>query len=627
MHDSGSLSPAATRDPIRLRSLVVALPLVAILGCAQMRGASPSAAPAAPAAPPASAPPSAAPPAAESDATPSPAGVATDPLPNVDLSSSLLFEIVAAEIAQQRGDAGAAFATMLKAARETRDPRLARRATEIALSARANGQALEAAQLWHELAPHSGEAEQTVAALLVGAARFDDAAPLLTAQIHDAPTPIEELARVQRLLARMPDRARSFALLQQLAQPYLADPATAFDAHLVVANGAHAAGDMDRATSEADEAAKLRPDSERAAMTAAQFRLRGEGAEGAAARKQSLQLLDRFLNGHPQARDVRAMYARLLVADGKIDAARHEFEVLLQGDQQQPDTLYALGLLALQADRRAEARSYLQRYVDVAQREGAERDPDPAYLELARIAVDDGKYDEALHWLDRIEGGEQAFNARLERAQVLARMNRVDDAVKVLTDPPPATDEERVKLALAQGQLLRDAHRYQEWYDLLEHALGASPDDSELLYETAMAAERLDRIDTMEVYLRRLMKLHPDYAHAYNALGYSLADRNLRLPEALDLINQALKLAPDDAFIIDSLGWVQYRMGQLAQARDTLQHAYELKPEADVAAHLGEVLWQLGEKDSARRVWREGNRKEGDNETLKATLLRLKVRL
>jgi tetratricopeptide (TPR) repeat protein len=188
-------------------------------------------------------------------------------------------------------------------------------------------------------------------------------------------------------------------------------------------------------------------------------------------------------------------------------------------------------------------------------------------------------------------------------------------------------DDERVKLILAHGQVLRDAHRYQEWYDLLDHALAQSPDDAELLYETGMAAERIDRIDAMETHLRRLMQLHPDYAHAYNALGYSLADRNLRLPEALDLITEALKLAPDDGFIIDSLGWVQFRMGELSQARDTLQRAYQLKPEADVAAHLGEVLWALGDKDSARKVWREGNRKEGDNETLKATLMRLKVRL
>lgn len=625
MHDADSFSSEARRRfPLSALLPLLFCPLaVAILGCAQ----APVAAGKAAAQQPASAEVAATPPDADGAKNQAASPAPADPLPNVDLTSSLLFEILAAEVAQQRGDAGAAFATMMKAARDTSDYRLARRAAEIALAARATAQALEASQLWHELAPHNAEAEQTLSALLIASGRFDDAQPLLAGEIREATVPTEELGRVQRLLARAPDRARAMALLDQLAKPYLADPATAFDARLVVANGAHASGDIDRSIAEADAALKLKPDSERAAMTAAQFRLRSDGGENAAGRTEALSILDRFLHAHPQARDARTMYARLLVADGKIDAARAQFELLLSADESQPDTLYALGLLALQADQRVEARRYLERYVEVAQREGAERDPDPAYLALARLSIDEEKYNEALRWLDRIEGSEQALNARLERAHVLARMNRIDDALRILTDPPPVNDDERVKLILAHGQVLRDAHRYQEWYDLLDHALAQSPDDAELLYETGMAAERIDRIDAMETHLRRLMQLHPDYAHAYNALGYSLADRNLRLPEALDLITEALKLAPDDGFIIDSLGWVQFRMGELSQARDTLQRAYQLKPEADVAAHLGEVLWALGDKDSARKVWREGNRKEGDNETLKATLMRLKVRL
>lgn len=625
MHDADSFSSEARRRfPLSALVPLLFCPLsVAILGCAQAPvAAGPAAAQHAASAEAAAAPRDAD--GAQAEPAPPPPA---DPLPNVDLTSSLLFEILAAEVAQQRGDAGAAFATMMKAARDTGDYRLARRAAEIALAARATAQALEASQLWHQLSPHNAEAEQTLSALLIASGRFDDAQPLLAGEIREAQVPTEELGRVQRLLARAPDRAKALTLLDQLAKPYLADPATAFDARLVVANGAHASGDIDRSIAEADAALKLKPDSERAAMTAAQFRLRGDGADSAAGRTEALAILDRFLHAHPQARDARTMYARLLVADGKIDAARAQFELLLSADESQPDTLYALGLLALQADQRVEARRYLERYVEVAQREGAERDPDPAYLALARLSIDEEKYNEALRWLDRIEGSEQALNARLERAHVLARMNRIDDAIGLLTDPPPTSDDERVKLVLAHGQVLRDAHRYQEWYDLLEHALAQNPDDAELLYETGMAAERLDRIDAMETHLRRLMQLHPDYAHAYNALGYSLADRNLRLPEALDLITEALKLAPDDGFIIDSLGWVQFRMGELSQARDTLQRAYRLKPEADVAAHLGEVLWALGDKDSARKVWREGNRKEGDNETLKATLLRLKVRL
>ena len=548
-------------------------------------------------------------------------------MPAVELTGGLLFEIIAAEIAQQRGDAGDAYATMLKAARDTRDQRLARRATEIALNARASTQALESAQLWSELAPHSAEAAQTVAALLIAVGRFDDAAPRLALQIRAAADPPEELARVQRLLTRASDRVRAFALLDQLAAPYLDNPATAFDTRLVLANGAHAAGLAARATEETDAALRLRPDSERAAMTAAQFMLRGEGSDAAAGRTRALAFLRGFVDAHPKARDARGMYARLLVADGELAAAKTQFEVLLHDDDRQPDTLYALGLLALETHERGAARGYLLRYIDLAHRDGADRDTDGAYLALARVAEEDGKFDDALHWLDHIEGSDQAFNARLERARLLGRLNRIDEGRKLLNDPPPVNDDEATKLTLAEGQLLRDAHRYTEWSDLLERALLKQPEDPELLYEAGMAAERLDHIDAMEAHLRLLMRLRPDYAHAYNALGYSFADRNLRLTEALDLINQALKLSPDDGFIIDSLGWVQFKMGQLHEARTTLERAYQLKPEADVAAHLGEVMWSLGDRDDARRIWREARQKETDNETLKATLQRLKVRL
>ncbi len=193
----------------------------------------------------------------------------------------------------------------------------------------------------------------------------------------------------------------------------------------------------------------------------------------------------------------------------------------------------------------------------------------------------------------------------------------------MLREAPTESPDDRSQVVLSQGQILRDAHRYQESYDLLATALQAAPDDPNLLYETAMSAERLDRLDVMETDLRHLVQLRPDFAHAYNALGYTFADRNIRLKEAYELIDKAMQLAPDDGFILDSMGWVQYRMGNLAAARDYLARAYRLKPEADVAAHLGEVMWLQGDREAARNVWREAGKRESDNETLKETLQRL----
>ncbi len=255
------------------------------------------------------------------------------------------------------------------------------------------------------------------------------------------------------------------------------------------------------------------------------------------------------------------------------------------------------------------------------------RDPDPAFLNLARLAEEERRYAEALGWLDRIDGGEQYLAARQRKALVLGKMKRVDEGRRLLADTPTESDAERQQLLLTEGQLLREAGRHKEALGLLEGALKTSPDDTALLYDAALIAEKLDRTELMETYLRRAMKLKPDEAHAFNALGYSLADRNQRLQEAYELIAHALKLSPDDAFIQDSMGWVYFRMGNLAKAREYLEKAWTARPHAEVGAHFGEALWVLGERDKARAIWREAHAIEPDNETLQSTLKRLQVRL
>jgi len=571
-----------------------------------------------------------APPPARGEAAPAaaPAAQAPEagrPLPEVELTGPLLFEIVAAEVAVQRGEPNAAFTTMMKAARDTRDPRLARRATEIALGAREAPQALDAAQLWRELDSGSAEAEQAYTSLLVANGRYDEAKPLLQKQIREDEDPVAALARVQRLLARAADQAQALALLDALAEPYRADRKRGFDVHLILAHGARAAGQTARATEEARAALALKPDSEQAVIAAAQFMLETKNRPEAAGRADAIALLDGFLKRNPSAAEARLAYARLLIGDGRNDAARAQFEELLRRDPRSPDPLFALGVLSMQAELRPQARDYFERYLKALE-DGADREPDPAYLNLARIAEEEQKYDEAFDWLHRVHSPEQVLTARIREAFLLAKLNRLDDAMKVLREAPVESADDRVQVTMSQGQILRDAHRYQESYDLLTAALKASPDDANLLYETAMSAERLDRLDVMETDLRHLVKLKPDYAQAYNALGYTFADRNIRLKEAYELIDKALQLAPDDGFILDSMGWVQFRLGNLSAARDYLGRAYKIKPEADVAAHLGEVMWLQGDRDSARTVWRDASRREADNETLKETLQRLDVK-
>jgi len=543
-----------------------------------------------------------------------------DAIPDVELSSALMYQLMAAEVAVQRGELGSAFAVYMKLARETRDPRLARRAAELALQGRAMAQGLEAAQVWYELAPNSTEASQTLAMLYTGAGRFDDAYTLFKAQLQAAANAGEELARIQRALARTQDRAGAFNLIERLAQPY----SQSADVKLVLANAAQAAGLSARAVQEARAAYAIAPDSQRAALTAAQYLQASD-------RPAALALLQDFVARHPTVADTRLAYARLLIADSKFDAARSEFQFLLQADPKNPDLVYSMALLSLQGKLPADARMYLQRYLElIAQMDderAGTRPAEPAYLYLAQIAEDDKQFPTALEWLRKIDGGEEFLTARVREAFVLSKMQRLDDARKLLRTVSVQSADERTQLILAEAQLLRDAKRYDESYKLLSQALASAPDSVPLLYDTAMAAERLNQVAVMEKQLRRIIELKPDYAHAYNALGYSLADRNLRLPEALQLIEKAHALAPDDAFILDSLGWVHFRLGDLKLAREHLQRAYDARPDAEVAVHLAEVLWTSGEQDAARKLLREVRAKEPSNTLLKSTVTRLKIGL
>lgn len=246
---------------------------------------------------------------------------------------------------------------------------------------------------------------------------------------------------------------------------------------------------------------------------------------------------------------------------------------------------------------------------------------------LAQIAEQRGDTAAAEQWLARVDDPERAVEVQARRALLIARQGRVDEALASLRALPERdSGDARAKL-VAEAQLLRELKRWQAAFDTYGRALQASPDDADLLYEQAMVAEQMDRLDLLEERMRRLIELQPDHAHAHNALGYSLADRGLRLDEARRLIERALELMPGDPFITDSLGWVEFRAGNLAEARRLLEQAWAKRPDTEIGAHLGEVLWAMGERDAARGIWRQARERGADNEVLNETLKRLQVEL
>lgn len=531
------------------------------------------------------------------------------PLPSVELTPSLLYELVAAEIAGQRGASAVSLTKYLELARRTRDPRLAQRAAEIAFFERNNARALEAAELWYEIDPASLDASQTLSGLLINAGRGEEALPHLERLLSAESTNVAEgFLQLNRLLARNQDRKGTLSIVQRLAAKY----PTVAEAHGAVAQAAANAQEDELAVREAREALRLKPDWEFPAMLAGQLLSKRSAAEASTE-------LAAFLQRNPAAHEIRMALARSLIAEKKYPEARAEFQRVERAAPDNPDVLYALGLLALDAKDFATAEKYLKSLL------GREpRDRNLVYLYLAQVMEEQKRYPEAREWLAQVGRGDQYFNAQNRIAQSYAREGKVNEGRAHLQTIVAVNNQQRVQLILSEAQLLRDAGRNREAFDVLEKSLDKLPNHPDLLYEYAMTAEKIERIDILEANLKKVIQLKPDYAHAYNALGYSLADRNERLAEARDLIEKALAIAPDDAFIIDSMGWVLYRLGELNRAHDLLRKAFEARPDPEIAAHLGEVLWKMNRRAEAERIWREAIARSPDNETLKATIKRLK---
>jgi tetratricopeptide (TPR) repeat protein len=542
-----------------------------------------------------------------------------DNLPKVALTPPLLAKILAAEIGLQRQQLSTSYSTYQDLAIRTRDARLARRATEIALSGRAFEQALASAQLWSELDPSSTESQQTLETLQLATGRLKDVEPALARRLAKARaqgTLDENYLQLQRTLARIQDRKEGWVMLQRLSQPDL----DVVSARMARAAVAASADQKQAAAEEATAALNLSPKSSTAAIAAAQYTQElPDGGPRAAG------LLKRYLEKSPDDQSVRLALGRLYLSDNKLKEAGDTLRVALKSDPNNPQVLYSLAQTSYQAKDPAQAESYLKRFIALP--DSVPRENGPAYLFLSQIAEEGGRTADAIDWLKRIQGGELYISAVAKRAQLMARDGNLEQARSLLQETTPRNQRERFALVSAEAQALREAGRYQESFDLLDKVVSKDPNTPDLLYDHAMAAERIDQIPVMEKSLRKLIELRPDSAHAYNALGYTLADRNQRLPEALELIKKAIALMPDDPQIIDSLGWVYYRMGDIPNALKHLREAYEAKPDVEVAAHLGEVLWTSGARDEAMKVWREASGREPKNEVLRGTLARLNVSL
>lgn len=528
-------------------------------------------------------------------------------LPKQELTAPILFDFLVGETALQRGNLDIAVSRYVKLAKSTRDPRIAKRATEIALHAGYPFAVEQAAMMWVELDPDSADARQTIAALLVNLGKLDAARPHLEKLLASEKDNVgNAFMQLNQLLSRNPNKAATLQLIRQLSQPYTDVP----EVHFAISQAAWFASEHQLALDEMQRALALRPDWEIAAIYNGRILQRISSADAS-------EFYRGYLKKYSAANEMRIAYTRVLIGDNHVDLAREQLQQLLNKNPEDAEIMLAIGLLATEMGDFDITETSFKKALDLGY-----KDPGAVHFHLAQIYEETKRPDMAMESYQMVKSGGRYLPAQIRYADLLALKGYLKEAREHLQKLPAANDQQAAHLILAEAQILRRSKAHQEVFDLLDDGLKKLPDYPELLYDRALAADKLGKFNILEQDLRKLIQLKPDNAHAYNALGYSFAERGIQLPEALKLIKRAVELSPEDPYIIDSLGWVYYRMGNFVDGLNYLNIAFAARPDPEIAAHLGEILWVRGAKENAKDIWRFALEKDPDNEVLLETVQR-----
>ena len=542
------------------------------------------------------------------------------------LSGELFYQLIVGELNIIDGQPGVGFAHILDAAHKTKDAKLFERAVRVAIQSRSGEPALQAARAWKQALPTSREANRYVLQLLIGLNRIGETLEPLKSEI--AGTSANEraafMASIPGYYARATDKKLATSIVEQALAQNLENLQFGAVAWTSVGRVRLEAGDSAGALDAVRRAQALSPEADGPALLA--LSLMDSKAPLAE------QIVRKYLEGKPKV-EVRMDYARALLDAQRYAQAGEQIRIVTVEKPDHPQAWLIKGTLELQDKKNDSAEKSFLRHTELMLRASEDRPAEAnrgliqAYLSLAQIAEQRRDFAQAENWLGRIDNADDMIGAQSRRAAILAKQGKLEEGRKLLRALPEKSPADARQKVMAEVQLLRDNKQYKSAYDVLSVKALTDPTDYELLYDQATVAEKLGRLDEMERILRVIMAGKPDYQHAYNALGYSLAERKIRLPEARQLILKALELAPNDPFITDSLGWVEFQSGNLAEALRILQSAYDSKPDAEIAAHLGEVLWVSGKREQALIIWREGVALDAESETLVETLKRLRVKL
>ena len=556
-------------------------------------------------------------------ATPANAATTPQPQPKVELNADLFYRLLLGDVALQRGDLAVSARAYLDAARTTQDARLAERATEVAIAARDRTLVHDSADLWAHLDSNAERPKHVLAAL---EANNNTGAIPSTAANDELRGRIEHVLanaaltgagvgdvfmQLNRLFSEQSDKHAVLTLVREVAKPYPKTP----EAHYAVAVAAFGVGIGDAAVAkeardEIDKALALRPSWERAVILKAEIIARDSPLD-------AIKTLETFVAANPDAKSAAGALAQRYVERKRYADARALMQKLWDRDRSSRDLEFAVATISLEMKDYPEATRLL---TDLKSANYGE--PGVIDLYLAQAAEETKQWSAAIEHYQAVTDGDRAWLSKLRIGALYGKEGKLAKAKQWFASLNAVTRDQKVQLNQAEAQLLRDAGDDAGAYQVLVRGLAADPDSPDLIYDLAMVAEKLDKVDEAETTLKHLISLRPNDAQALNALGYTLVDRTSRTDEGLGFIERAHKLAPTDPFILDSLGWAFYRLGRFDDAERYLQQALEGRPDAEIAAHLGEVLWRKGEHDKARAVWNAQLDSNPDNAVLKETVKR-----
>ncbi|SHH04586.1 Tetratricopeptide repeat-containing protein [Pollutimonas bauzanensis] len=547
-------------------------------------------------------------------------------LPAVKLTADILYRILASEIAAQRSQYDMASQTLLDLARETSDPRLAKRAFQFSMADRDLARSLQAARAWVLLAPNDPEAVASSLALAASNGQTAGLAAALGTRIEKAENKEQAIIQASAIVSKMADKRMALDVLEKALHPSVRSLPVA---HLALADAAWAAADPARALAEARRALALDPESEVTAQRVLEYGLKVDSVA-------AINETRAYIAKHPDSRKLQLLLVNRLVDRNDFNAALAQVKAMRQQAPEDFDLLYTEAEVNMRAERYPQAQALLEEYISVqTQRRksvndkasNAAADASDARLLLVQIAEKQNRLGDAIAQLDLIDEGSLRFQAQIHKAVLQAKQGNLAQARRSIDALKPQDHHERSVVALTLASIYREAGRTDMAVEILAKADAAMPDTSEIKYDLAMLYERQGKYEEFEKLMKRVIELDPNNANAYNSLGYTYADQNRKLDEAQDLLERALDLDPGNPFILDSVGWYLYRSGDYEAALEYLQRSYDQLPSADVAAHLGEVLWVTKRGDEARRIWSAGMAKDPQNETLLKTLKRLGVTL